>query len=328
MTDFSGPLFVVGSPRSGTKLLRDLLNRNPMINLCDPESHFIPHLYGKFGGDPDRFDVDLDAFFAEFERMPFQVFARRMGKPVMTRADFDQLADARTWTDAWRVILRFYGDPDARQDAIWGDKTPSYVRDMPLLKRILPDARFVHIIRDPRDVAMSVHAAWKHNVFRSATKWARNVAEGRRDGAALGDDYIEIYYEDMLRDTANTLGGVCDFLGVPYADEMTSLKRPSENIGSAAGKTFIDTSNLGKFRERMRPADQKRIEEIVYEQAQNTPYTMDYATAHRPLTQLGYGVVTGADGARSVARYIQKKGLVDGIRINIGNRLQKRRKSS
>jgi len=327
MTHFPGPLYVVGSPRSGTKLLRELLNRNPMINLCDPESHFIPHLFNKFGGDPDVFDVNLDEFHAEFERMPFQVFARRSGKPVMGRADFDALKDAKNWTEAWETILRFYGEPGKSPDAVWGDKTPSYVLDMPMLKRITPGARFVHIIRDPRDVALSVHHAWKHNMQRSAMKWARNVAQGRKDGAALSDDYMEIYYEDMLGDTAATLGKVCDFLGIPFAEEMTSLARPSENIGSAAGKTFIDTSNLGKFRQRMDPAEQKRLEEIVFEQAQNTPYVMDYATEYRPLSPVNKAMVAAADGSRSLLRYVRTKGLIDGIKINIGNRLQKRRRS-
>ena len=323
MTTFSGPLFVVGSPRSGTKLLRDLLNRNPKINLCDPESHFIPHLFQKFGANPDRFDVDLDAFFAEFDKMPFQIYARRMGKPIMTRADFDVLKDARTWDDALKVILKFYGDQDAPDDAIWGDKTPGYVLCMPLLKQIVPNAQFVHIIRDPRDVALSVHAAWGHNMLRSAKKWARNVAIGRRDGKTLGADYIEVYYEDVIRDPAKTLGGVCDFLGIPFAEEMTTLSRPSENIGSAAGKTFIDSANLGKFRKRLRPKDQQRIEEIVYEQAIDTPYTMDFAKEHRPLSSLSSFLVTASDGSKSFVRYVRRKGLIDGLRINFGNLLQK-----
>lgn len=323
MTHFSGPLYVVGSPRSGTKLLRDLLNRNPKINLCDPESHFIPHLFHKFGGQPDAFNPDLDSFFAEFDKMPFQIYARRMGKPVMTRADFDVLADAKTWDDALSIILRFYGDQDAPVDAIWGDKTPSYVLCMPLLKKITPNARFVHIIRDPRDVALSVHAAWRHNILRSAKKWARNVAIGRRDGRTLGDDYIEVYYEDVIRDPAKTLGRVCDFLGIPFDDDMTTLARPSENIGSAAGKKFIDSSNLGKFRKLLRKKDQRRIEEIVFEQAIDTPYEIDFATAHKPLSRASYALVTASDGAKSAIRYVRKKGLIDGLRINIGNMLQK-----
>lgn len=323
MTPFTGPLYVVGSPRSGTKLLRDLLNRNPHINLCDPESHFIPHLFHKFGAQPDHFAPNLDEFFAEFDKMPFQIYARRMGKPVMTRADFDVLTVAKTWDDALSVILRFYGDQDAPQDAIWGDKTPSYVLCMPLLKKITPNARFVHIIRDPRDVALSVHAAWKHNILRSAKKWARNVAAGRRDGRTLGDDYIEVYYEDVIRDPATTLGRVCAFLDIPYSDDMTTLARPSENIGSAAGKTFIDSANLGKFRKLLREKDQRRIEEIVFEQAKDTPYTPDFAKEHKPLSRLSYGLVTATDGARSGIRYVRKKGLIDGLRINIGNMLQK-----
>ncbi len=328
MTVFSGPLFVVGSPRSGTKLLRDLLNRNSQINLCDPESHFIPYLYRKFGGRADRFHVDLDSFFHEFDRMPFQIFARRMGKPVMARTDFDALNAARNWTEALGMILRFYGDPDAAPTAIWGDKTPSYVREMPLLKEILPQARFIHIIRDPRDVALSVRAAWRHDIYRTATKWARNVAAGRRDGAVLSGDYMEIFYEDLLGNPEVALKRACDFLGVDYVSDMTSLARPSENIGSAAGKSFIDSSNLGKFRQRLTPRQQRRIEEIVYTSAAGTPYHLDHAVRHVPLSIAMRGFVAGKDSIRSVVRYMRKKGLVDGLRINIGNRLQKRRRPS
>ncbi|MCZ4260848.1 sulfotransferase [Limimaricola sp. G21655-S1] len=323
---FTGPLFIVGSPRSGTKLLRELLNRNPGINLCNPESHFIPYLYRSFGTDPAFFSVDLDRFFAAFDRMPFQTFSRRMGKRVMRRADFEQLRDALTWAEAFEPILRFYGDPDAPQTAIWGDKTPSYVLDLPLLSEIFPTARFIHIIRDPRDVAVSAQNAWRHNLLRSATKWARNVSVGRRDAAALEGRYMEIFYEDLLRAPEAELRRACDFLDVGYAPEMTSLIRPSENIGKAAGKRFIDAANLGRYRERLSPRAQRRIEEIVFDAARDTPYELEYATRHVPLSPLRLGVVAAMDGSRSAVRYIRKKGLLDGISINLGNRLQKRRK--
>ena len=323
---FQGPLFIVGSPRSGTKLLRELLNRNPGINLCNPESHFIPYLYRSFGTDPGVFSVDLDRFFAAFDRMPFQIFSRRMGKPVMGRAEFEALRDARSWAEAFEMILRHYGEPGASATAIWGDKTPSYVLDLPLLAEIFPAARVIHIIRDPRDVAVSARNAWRHNLLRSANKWARNVSIGRRDSACFDGRFMEIFYEDLLRHPKAELQRACTFLDVAYASERTSLIRPSENIGRAAGKRYIDPANLGRFRERLNAQEQRRIEEIVFDAAQGTPYRPEYATRHLPLTPLRLGMCAALDGGRSAVRYVRKKGLLDGIGINIGNRLQKRRK--
>lgn len=324
MQRFSGPLFLVGSPRSGTKLLRDLLNRNSLVSLCNPESHFIPYLFGKFGDDPAVFDVDLDQFFADFDETPFQIYSRSMGRPVMTRADFDKLGKACSWSDAFEIVLRYYGDGGSASDGIWGDKTPSYVMDMDLLKQIFPTARFLHIIRDPRDVAVSAHKAWGHDMLRVATKWARDIQVAQKTSADLGKDYMAVHYEDLLADPERAMRRISSFIDRPYEAVMISLSVPSENIGGAKGKTFIDSSNHGKYRQQLSPRRQKRIEEIVHRAIEATPYHPEYAIQHRPLSQRRLAWLAVMDGSRSLRHRIRGKGLVDGLRITIGSLLQKR----
>lgn len=328
MQQFSGPLFLVGSPRSGTKLLRGLLNRHPLIGLCDPESHFIPYLFQKHGGDPACFAADLDRLFADFDRTPFQIYCRSQGRAVMTRAGFEALAGAGTWSGAFEVILRFYAEGGGGPQAVWGDKTPSYVREMELLKRIFPAARFLHIVRDPRDVALSARRAWGHSPLRTAAKWARDMEAAQRGAEPLGQDYMRVYYEQLLADPEAELRRISAFAGRPYEDRMTRLAVPSENLGSARGKRYIDAGNASKFRTEMAPARQKRIEEIVYAAAAGTPYRLEHATRHRPLAWPARTWLAVRDGVFSLVHKMRRKGVVNGIRITIGNRIQKRRGSS
>lgn len=325
MQIFSGPLFLVGSPRSGTKLLRSLLNRNSGISLCDPETHFIPYLFQRHGGDPARFDADLDRLFADFDSTPFQIYRRTTGRRVMTRADFARLEAAPDWSAAFEIILRFYGEGEAPDTGIWGDKTPSYVLEMALLKRIFPAARFVHIIRDPRDVALSARRAWGHNPLRTAAKWAQGLAAARRSAAQLGADYLEVFYEQLLAAPEPELRRISGFLGQVYEPGMTQLAAPSENIGAAKGKLYVDAANACKYRQELPRRLQKRIEEIVWGAAQQTPYIMEYARGPRPLPRRARACLALADGAKSFVHKIRRKGIVNGIRITIGNRLQKRR---
>ena len=76
-------------------------------------------------------------------------------------------------------------DSDARPDGVWGDKSPNYRAHLPLLRQLWPEARFIHIIRDARDVCLSSHKAWKKAVLRNAQRWTDEVRACRRDGQAL-----------------------------------------------------------------------------------------------------------------------------------------------
>ncbi|NOY22416.1 MAG: sulfotransferase, partial [Acidobacteria bacterium] len=157
---FEGPLFIVGLSRSGTTLLRNLLNRNPRISMTFEESHFIPFVMRKYGKVSDFSSEKQKArLLRDLEK---SIFFRRMELKAR-RMDWGQLTE-RIRTNSWNEIIQYifktFAAKPFQPGMIWGDKTPCYLLYVPEIKEILPDARFIHIVRDPRDRAMSVHARW------------------------------------------------------------------------------------------------------------------------------------------------------------------------
>ncbi|MDH5236917.1 MAG: sulfotransferase, partial [Acidimicrobiia bacterium] len=148
-------LFVVGCGRSGTTLLRSMLDAHPELAIPG-ESHFLRRMLRlrrryEHGSqfDLERYVADLsrDVRFRRWVADPEPLIERiRAGRPL-------SLADA---------VRATFGAYARSQDKIrWGDKTPDYVTMMPAISELLPEARFVHLIRDGRAVAASLaHQSW------------------------------------------------------------------------------------------------------------------------------------------------------------------------
>jgi hypothetical protein len=249
------PFFVVGSARSGTTLLRVMLERHPDVAI-PPESHFIPKLWerrGRYGaGDrlerPREFLRDLasDSRFRSWDL------------PIQAVADELELVERPTFAQGIEAAFVAFAKADGKTR--WGDKTPKYVDHIPLISRLFPDARFVHLVRDGRDVALSVldmerlhaHAA------TAAKVWARQVAGGREAGRALGDErYLELRYEDLLEDGPGEIRRVCAFLGIPFRQAMLkhedgALERiPERQRGMHRRISLPPTKGLRDWRSQM-----------------------------------------------------------------------------
>jgi hypothetical protein len=92
---------------------------------------------------------------------------------------------------------------------------------------LLPEAHFIHIIRDGRDVAISLRLMWHtpgQDMRTLATYWKTLIQDARRD-AAEGVHYLEIRYEELIRDPQAALRSVCRFLELPFSDEMLTYHR-------------------------------------------------------------------------------------------------------
>ena len=132
------------------------------------------------------------------------------------------------------AIFDLYGQRKGKSPV--GDKTPSYVQSLRTLHGLWPTAKFVHIIRDGRDVCLSMvnwlsekahvaagrRATWTEDpVSTAALWWKQRVRLGREDGRALGPElYYEIRYETLVSQPATECAALCDFLGLPYDDAM------------------------------------------------------------------------------------------------------------
>lgn len=278
---FTGPIFVVGMPRSGTKLLRTLLNNHSEIGITVNESGYLPYFYRNFSRyEPIQQRENFSRFYKDFSATTF--FQRLMEEhPFIDEDQWYQAVEIWTYPGVIEGFYRHYARSVNKK--IWGDKTPSYMMEMPLLKSLFPSAKFIHIIRDVRDYCLSINKAWNKNILRASQRWNDAINRSRRDAQKLPPgDYLEVRFEELLSAPERVLPGICRFLGVSYEEDMVRLEKPSENLGDAKGSTQIVTDNYGKWKQRMKPSKIAKIERICHPLLSELGYPTDhYETSMR-----------------------------------------------
>ena len=264
------PFFLVGNPRSGTKMLRELLNASPDVWMSEVESHFIPRFtrsIDRYGDLADR--ASFDRLSAALRRT--RAFWQWEHRGVHVADDeWWAACPRRDWTGVVEGLFRCVhrreiADPPKPWEAIvWGDKTPVYMGEIPLLATLFPRARFIHIVRDPRDCVLSSENAWGNTPLRTAHEWATRVRRCRTAGRALGPErFLELRYEDLVADVRGRLGGLFDFLGVPTPADAGRLRRVPENLGAAKGAREVVAGNTQKWKSAMTPGLRRDIEALT-----------------------------------------------------------------
>lgn len=319
--NFRGPLFIVGLPRSGTKLIRDILNRNPTIAIPIQESHFIPYFIDKFGTNYDfKPDRNLYEFYKEFTKTTFYIEMKEKGY-LLQWNNFSENAIRTNWATIIEFIFRTYVPKTCNENLIWGDKTPGYINHISLLIKIFPWAKFIHIIRDPRDYCLSIRKTWDKNVYRAADRWKQAIEKIQNNQLQLSINYYEIKYEDLLTDTDNQLKEICSFLSCDYSKDMKRLKSPSENLGDTKGAKIIVSSNINKYNNEFSNKTIRRIEEIVYPILIKLNYPLNNEVKYKPLSKWKKTLFKLQDSVAILMFYLKNEG-------NIKNLINSYRKSS
>lgn len=270
------PFFVVGMARSGTTLLRAMLERHPDIAV-PPESHFIPRIWARRHryGSADELQ-DIERFLQDLNADPL---FRNWGLPA--DAVRSRLASTRPSTVAAGIaeLYRAYAAKEGKTR--WGDKTPDYVGSLQLLDGLFPAALFVHMVRDGRDVALSILDRSELHA-RAATPaffWARAIRQARAASDVLGPQrYLEVRYEDLLDDPESELSRLCAFLGAPFSAMMLEhdtrlLERlPERYKGMHERLALPPTKGLRDWRRDMAPAEVAEFEAVAGPQLDATGY--------------------------------------------------------
>lgn len=327
---FEGPLFIVGLPRSGTKLIRDLANRHPRIAIPLVETEFLPYLvaHSRRWGDLRERRRFAD-FHRELRALPYFRLMERAGWGVETDAWYESCPD-HSIAGAFEALLRLQLAAPRGSGIVWGDKSPSYVRHTGLLARLFPDARFVHIVRDGRDQALSAHRAWGTSLTRAAQRWSDGVRALAEDAASLGDALLVVRYEDLLERPEREMRRVAELVGVEYAPDMTTLARSMEREGDAGGWTEIKRDNAGKHVHGLTPRVRARLDRIAAAELRSYGYPVAPHLRVRRVPRAWLLLLQGVDGLRFLAisardvgwrrapRYWWKRYLTSGNRIARG----------
>ncbi len=235
--------FLVGCNRSGTTMLRAMLDSHPDVAV-PPESYFVVPILNH-APDYERGDgLDLDSLLADARGNPS--FRRNWQLSAESLATLRGDDGPRDTADALARLYACYSSE--RGKSRYADKTPQHVLHVELLARSFPGSRFVHLIRDGRDVVPSLLEN-RHGPTRFADAvdyWRTRVLAGRRAGDQLGPSrYREIRYEALVADPPGTLADICAFLDLAYAPEM--LEYPTRASEVVAG-TFDARPHLGVAR--------------------------------------------------------------------------------
>lgn len=208
--------FIVGVGRSGTTLLRLMLDAHPEMAI-PPETHFLAAMLETPPADAEQFMTMLTGAHTWGD---FHLDAEDLARAAAGLAPFDPARAARL----------FYRHYAARFDKPrWGDKSPPYVQYMEALADLFQEARFIHMIRDGRDVALSYKDKWfgpGRSAAAAAAFWRERILEARRQAAVLPQGrYLELRFEDLVASPAASLRRVCVFLDLPYDPVMLGYHR-------------------------------------------------------------------------------------------------------
>jgi len=219
------PIFV-GSGRSGTTLLRTIFDGHPDLAVANE-----PQFMGTVARQRKR--LESDGFDTEsfLDTINGNSNYRRLelDRSAVAAAIVD--AEPSDVADAVRAVFEVFAAGEGKR--LYGDKTPGYVVQIPELSSMFPEARFVHLIRDGRNVALSyIERPWgPSTVGEAALYWRSRVSRGRTAGAALGPDrYLEASYEHLVSDPEAEVRRICTFLGLGFAPAMLQYQQAAEKF--------------------------------------------------------------------------------------------------
>ena len=270
--------FVVGVPRSGTTLLRLMLDAHPQLAI-PAETHFFPELiegWEELAHDDDA-PAKVFGLVTSHSRWPeLGISETQLRERLGEAGELDLPGSLRAVGQAYAL---------AAGKSRWGDKTPGYVTAMAQIQGVLPEARFVHVIRDGRDVAVSlVGVGWgPEDTAAAARLWSRRIRIARRQAARLAPDtYTEVRYEGLVSDPREALERLCGFLELPFSEEMLSYwERGSKVLESMAAERRRQHASvtgpptperIGRWRRDLADDERRKFESIAGETLEELGY--------------------------------------------------------
>lgn len=273
------PVFIVGAPRSGTTLLQTLVDGYSDIAI-PPESH----VFARFAGLFERYgDLARDRNVALLARdLLTDVRITRWGLTVSVD-EFCRTLTERSVRGVLTHLFALYARQQGKPR--WGEKTPAHALYLAEISRIFPDAKFIHLVRDGRDVAESLRRVpfGKKSIWASARRWRRSVLACRAFAQAVGPGVmLEVRYEDLVEDPQAQVNRILTFLGAALVDvgrEVPKTRLTSTYLGLASFHGALDQGisggQVGKFREILSLRDVAIFEAVAGDALVSYGYRLD-----------------------------------------------------
>ncbi len=280
------PVFVLGCGRSGTKFLYHTLLSAGGFAVYHAESNAFNLLGLRFGNLARRRNRRqlLDEYYS------CKLFHRTGLEPK----DIDErvMEDCRNAGDFLRIVM----EAIARKQGVerWAESTPLHMLYLPLIKKLIPDALVIHIIRDGRDVTASLdRIGWirplpwdRARAFVvPAIYWRWVVSKGRSYGRALGADYMEVHYESLVQNPRDTLACIGQFIAHDLDYDriqqvaLGSVHNPNSSFRGDGNEAVANT--IGRWKSIFTPAQVRDVEASIGSLLVETGYALQTPAAER-----------------------------------------------
>lgn len=295
-------LFILGRGRSGSTLLKTMLDAHPQI--CIPgESRFLQYMYYHFrkagnSGDKVR-KAFMEALPASFEAPPFDMEELRLRlENLPAEAGFREMIQA-----AYLSIPSVFPKSNIR---LIGDKNPRYVFFATVIARLFPSARFIHVIRDCRDSTLSFMKvkgmeSEKKNAAFLACRWNIYNRQVERLSDRFPERFLRIRYEDLVMDPETILRNICSFAGLDFDPAMLNYHQKVNELMEGENVVYrdihqgllqtVNADKCGIWKTKMTARDQKAT----------------HAIAGRMLKSYGYEVPPGGEGSGKTLLYLPQR---------------------
>ncbi len=273
------PVFVLGCGRSGTKLLYHTLLSAGGFAVYHAESNAFNLIGLRFGSLKRRENRrDLLDHWLRSKLFYRSGLRREEIEPKV-------LEECRNAGDFLRILMEAIAHKQGVER--WAECTPLHLLYLPLIRKLLPDALIVHIIRDGRDVAVSLNRigwikpfSWdrKRKLLAPAIFWKWIVSKGRKYGRTMGGDYLEVHYEDVVEKPQETLARIGAFIDhdLDYdriqQNPQGSMVDPNSSFrGDGQEK---ESNPVGRWKTVLSAGEIAQLESLIGVQLQETGYAL------------------------------------------------------
>jgi hypothetical protein len=304
--------FIVGAGRSGTTLLRLILTGHTRLHI-PPETWFLRDLVRDcpLAGALTQAQVERAvSLMVRHERWPDLAMPE-----ALLRTQAAALTDP-SLADVVGLVHRHLLQSAGKQR--FGDKTPHYFAIVPALATMYPDAKFMYLVRDGHDVAISwVDAGWQRH-YEPGFEWPAAMAALRRDRAALPGRVLTIRYEDLVQSPIPTMRQVCGFLGETFEPAMLDWGSRTHAIAERDRHLHgrlqepLTRESVGAWRRRLTTLECFGIEACLHRELRDAGYDVRFQSpAWRPLLCIAALMLhAAAPVLRRAVPWLQRSGLV------------------
>ncbi|MEV0581668.1 sulfotransferase [Nonomuraea sp. NPDC050310] len=273
------PVFVIGCARSGTTMLQLMLHAHPRLAV-PPETRFVEQVYYRRREFGDMRDLRNRHNLAEWIATERSTKFRDLG--LSQEAFVRQAArGGGSLGSVLGTVFQMYAERFGKPR--WGDKRPSYVRKTEVLRRLFPDAQFIHLIRDGRDCVSSLKEMpwYSLDSYHAVATWAEAMDAGRKLRRTLPEDsYYELRYEDLTDDPARELKRLCLFLGEDFDAAMcephmlAGVAVPSRKTWHTNTHGEVTTARVGSWAERLANWEIQLCEDVLGDRLRANGYEL------------------------------------------------------